>query len=182
MALAGTASRYGSFAIALHWLTAILVLAAYVISPGGREARVYAAAGDFTRTVHETLGLAVFVLTVVRLAWRAADRQPDPIPMPRWMHLSSKAAHALLYALLIAAPVVAILGAWLQGHPVTVFGIGDIAAPFAPGRDLGNQLAEIHGTLGNLILWVAGLHAAAGIFHHIVLRDRVLATMLPGRD
>ncbi|RUW90302.1 cytochrome b, partial [Mesorhizobium sp. M8A.F.Ca.ET.059.01.1.1] len=31
-----------------------------------------------------------------------------------------------------------------------------------------------------IIMWLAGLHAAAAIFHHVFLRDRVLSQMLPG--
>jgi cytochrome b561 len=38
----------------------------------------------------------------------------------------------------------------------------------------------VHGLLGDSIIWVAGLHAAAAIFHHAVLKDGVLAAMLPG--
>lgn len=30
------------------------------------------------------------------------------------------------------------------------------------------------------MMWLAGLHAAAAIFHHFFLRDRVLSQMLPG--
>ncbi len=33
--------------------------------------------------------------------------------------------------------------------------------------------------LGDAILWLAGMHAAAAIYHHLVLKDGVLASMLP---
>jgi cytochrome b561 len=36
-----------------------------------------------------------------------------------------------------------------------------------------------HTVLGNVIIWLAGLHAAAALFHHYVLRDGVLTSMLP---
>ena len=44
---------------------------------------------------------------------------------------------------------------------------------------LGNTFAELHGWLGDAILWLAGLHATAAIYHHQILRDGVLASMLP---
>lgn len=179
MALTGSAIRYGTVAVWLHWLTAVLVIAAYVVSPEGREARIYAPAADFDRTLHETLGLLVLALTLLRLLWRAADRRPDTPPMARWMRIASKSAHHLLYVLLIAVPVVAVFGAWYQGHPVTVFLWGDIAPPMVAARGLGNGLAETHGNIANVILWLAGLHAAAALFHHYVLRDGVLTAMLP---
>ena len=43
------------------------------------------------------------------------------------------------------------------------------------------SLEELHEFAGNLILILAGLHAAAAIFHHLVLKDGVLMAMLPGR-
>jgi cytochrome b561 len=33
--------------------------------------------------------------------------------------------------------------------------------------------------LGDAIMWIAGLHAAAALFHHFILKDSVLRTMLP---
>ena len=116
--------RYSVLEQALHWTTAILVLIAFTYGPGGAEQRVYSAAVDFDRRLHETLGLCVLTLTAVRLAWRFFDIRPDPPQEPRWM--------------------------------------------------------ELHGWLGDAILWLAGLHALAALFHHFVLRDGVMRSMLPG--
>jgi cytochrome b561 len=43
-------------------------------------------------------------------------------------------------------------------------------------------LAELHNDTGWAIIAVVGLHAAAALLHHYVLRDRVLVRMLPGRS
>jgi len=91
-------SRYGAVSQSLHWLTAVLVLIAFIYGPGGSEQRVYSAAKDFDRTLHETLGLLVFALATLRLAWRAIDRRPDPPQIPRWMGIASKSAQAALRA------------------------------------------------------------------------------------
>lgn len=40
-------------------------------------------------------------------------------------------------------------------------------------------IARIHSWLGDAILWLAGFHALAGLYHHIVLKDGVLVSMLP---
>lgn len=72
-----TASRYGIIAQSLHWLTAILVAAAYISSAGGPETRVYRPEMAATRLAHETLGLCVIVLVLIRLAWRFADPPPE---------------------------------------------------------------------------------------------------------
>lgn len=176
----GTESRFGGVAQILHWLTALLVLAAFLVSSGGPPSRVYGDANAANLLLHESLGLAVFVLVAARLLWRSFDRIPDEPAMPRWMALLSRTVHWMLYFLLVAVPATAILGAWFGGHPVTVYGVGAIGPFFAPW-DAGETLAEIHGLLGDIIIWLAGLHASAALYHHFVRRDRVLRAMLSGR-
>jgi cytochrome b561 len=180
MSIIGTESRYGSVAQLFHWLTALLVLASFLVSAGGPPLRVYSEARAATLLWHESLSVAVLLLVAARLLWRAFDRIPDEVPMPWWMTLLSRATHWALFALLIAVPATAIAGAWLGGHPVTIYGIGAIG-PFLDQATIGQALMEVHGFLGDAVMWLAGLHAAAAIYHHFVLRDRVLKAMLPGR-
>jgi cytochrome b561 len=179
MTLFGTDVRFGGVAQVFHWLTAILVLAAFVVSEGGPPSRIYGESNAAALQLHESLGIAVLVVVVLRLLWRIFDRIPADPPMAAWMQASSKAIHWLLYLLLLAVPVTAILGAWLGGHAITVYGVGSIG-PFLGQSDTGEWLAEVHGLLGDTIMWVAGLHAAAALYHHFVQRDRVLKAMLPG--
>lgn len=178
----GIAPRgYDSVTMALHWITAALVLAAFVMGPGGSEQRVYAAARDFDRQIHEVLGLTVFGLTLLRLLWHALAAAPQEPPMPPWMHRASKIVQGLLYALLVVTPVSAILGAWLEGHPLTLGILGDVRPMIAESHAAGLVIAQIHTILGDAIMWLAGFHAAAGLYHHFVLRDAVLLSMLPRR-
>lgn len=172
---------YGGAALAFHWVSAVLVVVAFTLGPGGSEARVYSAAKDFDREWHEVLGLTVLSLTLIRLAWRSFAGTPKLPPSARWMHLSSRVVQGLLYGLLLAVPLSAITGAWLEGHPLTLGVLGEIAPLLPKNESLGHNVAEIHTWLGDAILWLAGLHAAAALFHHFVLRDDVLWAMLPGR-
>lgn len=174
-------TRFGSVAIALHWATAALVLMAFLYGPGGSEQRVYSAARDFERQLHETLGLCVFVLAAVRLAWRAVDERPAPVPAPGWMQAAALAVQASLYVLLFAVPVSAIAGAWLEGHLFTLLVGVQVQPMVGESHALGTTIAELHTWLGDAILWLAGGHAAAGIYHHLALKDGVLVSMLPRR-
>jgi cytochrome b561 len=174
-----SAVRYGRVAQAFHWVTAILVVAAYIYGPGGSEQRVYSPVRDFDRQLHETLGMCVFALVVMRVLWRTIDVHPELPQVPRWMGVAAKAAHYALYVLLFSLPLTAISGAWLEGHPVTLLASVEIAPLSALHHDAGATIAKVHTWLGDAILWVAGLHALAALFHHIVLKDGVLASMLP---
>ena len=78
-------------------------------------------------------------------------------------------------------PLTAMAGAWLEGHPLTLLGNVAIGPFLATAHDLGQSIATLHTWLGDAILWVAGLHAVAGLYHHFILKDRVLLSMLPER-
>ena len=174
-------THYSASTQLLHWLTAILVLVAFIYGPGGSEERVYSAARDFDRQLHETLGLCVLALAVIRLLWRAVDKHPPTPPVAPWMRLAAGTVQVALYVLLFAVPLSAISGAWLEGHSLTLLGQVAVPPPIAKSHELGATLAEIHTWLGDLILWFAGAHAAAALLHHYVLKDGVLRSMLPHR-
>ncbi len=171
--------RYGRVAQVLHWVTAVLVVAAYSYGPGGSEQRVYSSARDFDRQLHETLGMCVFALVVIRVLWRTVDVHPDLPQVPRWMDVAAKVTHYALYLLLFSLPLSAITGAWLEGHPVTLLAGVEIPPLLALSHDAGATIATVHTWIGDAILWVAGLHALAALYHHIVLKDGVLTSMLP---
>jgi cytochrome b561 len=177
--LRSTSSRYSAGAQVFHWLTTVLVFAAYMLSKSDRYS-LYSAATDGLRRIHETVGVLVFIVVVLRLLWRLIDSTPAKQPMPRWMAAAAKLVHFALYALLIAIPATAVLGTWLEGIPVTLSGF-DIAPQIAEARGLGQLIMEIHTTLGNAILWVAGVHAGGALFHHFYLHDDVFQSMAPGR-
>ena len=157
----------------------MLVLAAYVSSKGDRYS-LYSAAADGLRRIHETLGLLVFIVVALRLLWRLIDSTPAKHPIPRWMAAAAKLVQFALYGLLAGIPATAVLGTWLEGLPVTLVGF-DISPQIAQLHGLGQLIIEIHTTLGNAILWVAGVHAAAALFHRFYLRDEVFQSMAPGR-
>ncbi len=174
-------TRYSAPAQVLHWLTAVLVLIAFVYGPGGSEERVYSAARDFDRQLHETLGLSVLALATLRVLWRAFDMRPEPSPVARWMHIMGRTMQVALYVLLFAVPLTAIAGAWLEGHALTLLGGARVPSPLPESHAIGAKIASLHTWLGDAILWIAGLHALAGLYHHYILKDGVLRSMLPCR-
>jgi cytochrome b561 len=174
-----TLARYGSVTQFFHWATALLVLVAFLYGPGGSEAHVYSVVRDFDRQLHETLGLCVFALVLLRVVWRMVDVHPVPPQLSRWMGLASRGVQGALYLLLFAIPLTAVAGAWLEGHPLTLLAGLEIASPVARSHEVGAAIASLHTWLGDAIVWLAGFHALAAIFHHLVLKDGVLVSMLP---
>lgn len=178
MAIGSSSSHYGRGVRAFHWLTVILVLATYGLSKGDSYS-LYSSAADGIRRSHETLGIVILVVVVMQLLWRLIGSRPDQHPMPRWMAVAARLVRFALYMLLTAIPATAIVGTWLLGLPVTLLGF-DIGPQIAEAHGLGQMIMEIHTTLGNAIIWLAGAHAAAAFFHCFYLRDKVLQSMAWG--
>ncbi|HEY8025927.1 MAG TPA: cytochrome b [Burkholderiaceae bacterium] len=174
-----TISYYGTTTRFIHWITAILVLAAFAFGPEGSEAQIYSAENAFGRELHETLGVCVFAITIIRLVWRFNEKGPALPYLPRWMNLMSLCMKTGLYWLLLALPATAIAGAWLEGHPLTFLGGWQVPPLVQHVHGLGALIAETHAWFGDAILWLAGLHSAGALFHHFALGDTVLLSMLP---
>jgi cytochrome b561 len=172
-------TRHDGLSQALHWSTALLVVWAFTDGPGKPGPRVYLPSREFERQLHETLGLCVLVLVSVRVLWRKSATRPAPRPGAGWMDGAAKVTHWALYGLLFAVPGTAMVGAWLEGHPVTLLGGLLIPAPLAAAPDVGRTIGHLHTWLGDAIMWVGGFHGLAAVYHHVVLKDSALVSMLP---
>ena len=182
MQLRNSERGYGAVSLSLHWLTVGLVVVAWLLGTFGEELPRGAArsAGLF---VHISVGLAILALVALRFAWRLFD-PPPPFEATRfghWADLAARLTHFALYGLLIAVPVVGVLLQFARGDALPLFSIVDIASPWVRDRTFARFLKEVHETLANLLMIVAGLHATAALAHHWLLGDPTLARMLPGR-
>jgi cytochrome b561 len=172
-------ARYSTTAIALHWASALLIVAAFgiglyavglAVSP--QKLKLY--------SWHKWIGVTIFLLAVARLAWRAwRPAPPLPPAMRPWERGLAHGTHGLLYALLLAIPLTGWLMSSAAGFPVVVFGL--VPLPDLVGKDkaLFESLKLVHYVLNKSLLVLVGLHVAAALKHHLRDRDDVLARMLP---
>ena len=180
-------THYDAFSRALHWLTAIAVIAAFVLGPEhfGRELRQgLDPATRWDIVTHESLGMLVAALTLLRLLWLAVRPTPPRFDSPRWMQIIAKTTQGFLWLLLLAVPATALLAMGSEGHPLTLLGgIRVDEMPLIAQSTLVDlaDWGEVHGLLGDVILWLSGLHAVAAIYHHVLLKDGVLRSMLRPR-
>ncbi|VTU30384.1 hypothetical protein H6CHR_03386 [Variovorax sp. PBL-H6] len=179
------APRYDSLSQVFHWGTAVIVTVAFILGPGGFGRLMRQGVDPATRSDivwHESLGVLVLVLTVLRLVWIALRPAKPQFPMAAWMHRSARLMHVVLWVLLLALPVTAFLALGSEGHPLTLLGGVrlDRVPLIAESRVAGlADWGEVHQFLGDSIMWLSGLHAVAAIFHQVVLKDGVLSAMLP---
>jgi cytochrome b561 len=185
--LGNTSTRYGGVARTLHWLIAALIVVQYVL------AQVAEAAGD-DRAVHpaaalvqlawlarhKSVGLTIFALVLVRLAWRwHAPPPPLPVTMPRWQTIVAKLTHFAFYALLLLLPISGLVMSAAANFPVSYFGWFTIPNLVAPDESLKKTMEETHEMLFDALVVLAVVHIAAALKHHLVDRDDVLSRMLP---
>jgi cytochrome b561 len=174
----GGPERYGRPAIVLHWVTAALIIANWLlglsmvpmhISP--RKLQWY--------LVHKSIGLTVLLLSSLRLGWRAVRPPPPPVAMPRWQRRAASASHALLYVLLFAIPLSGWLYSSATGVQVVYLGVLPLPNLVPKDRAQGDALRLVHVSLNALLFVVFCLHVAAAIKHHVVDRDAALVRILP---
>lgn len=187
-----SAGAYTPLQRALHWIVAALVIA---LIPAGLliegydpevAARVNGALGagafDLIYDLHKSAGLTVLGLMILRAAARAA-RPPAPHdpPLRAWERAASRIVHLLLYALLIAAPIVGWIGVSLYPAPAPVWFLFDARLPLTPDRALSETLlGQVHGPMGVMIGLLAAAHVLAALKHAFIDRDGVMRRMLGG--
>jgi cytochrome b561 len=172
--------RYSRGAIAFHWGIAALVLFNLIV--GLFHDAMPRAWGAMA--IHKSVGMAVLLLTLGRIGWRLAHKPPHlPELLPAWEKAVAHTVHFILYALLLLLPITG----WLlssnpeKPRPIDWFGLFQI--PVLPATpDIAHGAHEAHELLGYLMAALVVIHIAAALRHHFVLRDKVLARMLPGHN
>lgn len=171
--------RYHPALVALHWLMALVILLALVAGtllanlPPESLDKVMGLAG------HMTVGIAIGVLLLIRLAVRLSTSHPPDAStgnalldrIGRWTHWA--------FYLFVAGMVLSGLG---MAFGADLFSIvyGGAAETLPP------ELQELpprigHGIISKALIALIALHVAAALYHQIILKDRLLGRMWFGR-
>ncbi len=171
--------RYSGKSMALHWLVAILIIAAFImgfymtdlkISP--TKLKLYA--------WHKWIGVTVLGLVAIRLLVRLTSSTPAyPEHGKAWEKQVAKVTHVLLYVLMFGVPLSGYLYTYAAGFPVVYLGLVELPALITPNPELKDRFKEIHEVLTTGMLILVLLHFAAALKHHFIDKDDVLKRMLP---
>jgi cytochrome b561 len=174
--------RYGTIAQLFHWATSLLVglqltlgLLAANMRPGPAQHAIL--------MQHTTVGMAVLLLTIGRLAWRFTHAPPPlPLSVDKLERRMASAAHVALYGLLLVQPITGWLLSSAAKHTLSVFGVISLPNFLRLHPTLLEQLRSLHGLFALALAGIALLHVAAALRHHLWLKDGVLIRMLPRRS
>lgn len=171
------ARRYDARTMFFHWATAILVVVQWL----GAQTIDWFPRGPLrvdARSVHIVLGVVLAVLLAARIIWRLTRGCRLPLADEGSLNLVAKGTHWGLYALLLAMVTLGFGVVWAQGD--SIFNLFSVPAYDPSNHDLGEEVQGIHGTVGWIILALAGVHASAALVHRYLWNDGVLGRMLPG--
>ena len=180
--------HFDALARLLHWGMAVLILSMLFIGVGMVASL---ALRPVLIDLHRPLGIAILLLALVRLyhRWRSP---PPPLPadLPRPQAIAAKASHGLLYALMLAMPLLGWATVSAGGYPVQM--VGTLALPALVPHDptLYAWLRGAHGVLGYALFALVMAHLGAALYHAWVRRDGVFEAMgrsgaprtVPARD
>lgn len=164
----------------LHWATVLCVCfaATFILirdQVDGRVLRQWLLEG------HRHFGLFVLFLFFVRVVLRIRlGKLPSADNASRIVHILAGLTHIALYALLLALPMLGWALSSAQDKPVHLFG-ATLPNLVGADEDLADTLQTWHVDAAWLLLGLVTLHVCAALWHHFVLRDGVLRTMLPRR-
>ncbi len=172
-------AKYSNLAMLLHWMIAVLVIVTWRIAEAAEEAPTREAAGAIMGNLF-ALGVVIFILVAVRLAWRRMNPPPQSLNHALWERLLARGIHFAFYALLLVMPIAGWVAMSSFGEEISVFGL--ISLPLLPvGIDpaRGEAIFEIHGAAGITLLVLTAIHALAALKHTFLDRDGTLFRMLP---
>jgi cytochrome b561 len=152
-----TTTGYSGLQIALHWLIAILIVAAWFTGEGAGEAMDVVEEGGTAGFVpHAAIGLAILAVVVLRIVVRLGRGAPAAPGTPGSLSvLAADWGHRLIYLLMVAVP------------------LGGISTFF-----LGLDVGDIHELAANVLMLVVLGHALMALYHQYILKDGLLRRMM----
>jgi cytochrome b561 len=158
----------------LHWSMAVMVIAQLLLGVTMVASLAYY---PLLLAIHRPLGISILAFAIVRLVNRLRHHPPPFLAtMGRIERRLATWSERLLYALLLAQPLVGWAAVSASGTPV-VIGPWRLPAIAPHNLNLFAGLHIAHIVLAALLFAVFTAHMCAVLFHTLVLRDGLLDRM-----
>jgi len=171
-------SHYDRTTIALHWATAILVLAQFASAQIWEFLQKGTSGHIALISTHAALGILLAAVIVARIFWRSFNGRRLPPADFGVQDVAAKAVHGLLYILLVAQVTLGFLWGWSAGNPLRFFDLFSVPPLIIVPSNMQHLIGSLHNYNAWAVIGFAFVHAAAALIHHYVLRDGVLRRMV----
>jgi cytochrome b561 len=173
-----TQARFPAVSRLLHWLMAAMIVAMLFIGVG--MAASLSPRYELLVSIHRPLGIAIFVLCVIRIVNRFINPPPElPDTVPSLQRFAAKASHIVLYALMFIMPLVGWGMLSAARYPIVMFGPLHLPPILPRSALLYAVLRKAHTILAYLLFITFCGHFGAIMFHTFVVRDKILLRMVP---
>ena len=172
-------SRYHPLLVALHWVLALMIIAALAL---GALVMVKIPNTDPMKfealSSHMSGGILILVLMLVRLFVRMRTRHPAPVTAGNpLLDRTAWASHRMFYIAVVGMAGSGLFMAVQTGLFGIVFGgHGSLPPDFWVF-----SVRTVHYAFSRLLMALIALHVVAALFHALVLRDGLLRRMFFGR-
>jgi cytochrome b561 len=173
---------YSVVARLLHWATALVILGLTGLGWWMVDLSYYDAWYNRGLDLHKSFGIIAYVLAVAFIIRKLIGQAPAPAtPLTTFERIGAKAAHGMLFILMLLMPVSGYLISTSSGDGVDVFGIVTVPALIKTGDQARDLAIDLHYWLAYVGLGIIAVHTLAAIKHHVINKDRTLMRMLSGR-
>ena len=171
---------YNPWQRGLHWTMAALIFIALALGIVATQLPRGGLRSD-ALFVHKSFGVTIFALLILRIGVRVVAGAPAyREPLGRLAEWGSKAAHLILYALMLVMPISGYVTSSAGGNIVPFFGLFVLPNVLPHDRELAGNASEAHFVFAWAIVLVLALHVAAAFWHAWAKRDEVMERMWPG--
>lgn len=166
-------TQYSKRMVIAHWLTLLLLIAAWFFGHELDEARHEGAATLTGYVVHILVGASVLLVAFARLYFRSKDGTPPPMGQTL-MDKVAKGIHVLIYLMLILIPVTGMLTTLTSKVRDALFAWDPTLLP----RKFSGVIAhDVHETLVNVLIVLVVIHVLGAIKHQVIMKDGVMERM-----
>lgn len=166
-------TQYSKRMVIAHWLTVVLLAAAWLLGDSLSDARHEGSATVAGYLIHALIGLAVLLLTLMRFVFRRKDGVPAPLGVSM-MDRVATGVHHLLYTLLVLIPLSGMLTI-LTSKVGSALLAGD--ATLLPKKFTGVFAHDVHELLLDALLVVLALHVLGALKHQFISKDNLMSRM-----
>ena len=163
----------------LHWLAAVLIIATIPIANVMQREGLERSTQDLLFILHKNGGVIIFLLVVLRIAWRVLTPAPPmPDSMPGWQQQVAKLAHWGLYGLLLVMTVSGYVRVRAGGFPVEMLDALGVPGMIPRSESLAETAQWIHSTARFFLVALILAHIGAAV-QHALRRDGVFGRIWP---
>jgi len=174
--LNNTKNAYGTISKCFHWVIALMIIAMLII--GCSLGFTHKATFQALMHYHQSLGVTILILMVLRLIWRLCATSPTyPNSMTPFEVTLAHAMAWLFYVLIFTIIVAGILMTAFHGYAIKFWG-WNIHLPITPSKNMNHIFNTIHIYTAWIILACVIIHVLAALYHHFIRKDDVLKRMI----